>query len=119
MKLSRSSSESSSSRFWQWWWKGSAPRTPLAAQMSVHVDGILDHAADIQHAAEIEGQRIRHDALDAAARLLARVEAVEVELQQALDTVTAGKQALVEGLAEERARIQQAPANVTPLVRAS
>lgn len=87
--------------------------------MSVHVDGILDHAADIQHAAELEGQRIRLDALDAAGRLLARVEAVELELQSALETVAAGKQALEEGLAEERARVQQAPANVTPLLRAS
>lgn len=119
MKLSRSSSEASSGRFWQWWWKGSAPRTPLAAQMSVHVDGILDHAADIQRAAELEGQRIRHDALDAAGRLLARVEAVEIELQSALETVAAGKQALEEGLAEERARVQQAPANVTPLLVAN
>ncbi|HEY1596899.1 MAG TPA: hypothetical protein VGF74_15990 [Thermoleophilaceae bacterium] len=87
--------------------------------MTAHVDGLLDHAADIQHAAELEGQRIRHDALDAAGRLLARVEAVEAELQQALETVTAGKQALEQGLTEERARVQQAPANVTPLLRAS
>jgi hypothetical protein len=64
--------------------------------MTAHVDGLLDHAADIQHAAELEG-----------------------ELQQALETVTAGKQALEQGLTEERARVQQAPANVTPLLRAS
>jgi hypothetical protein len=114
MKSSRSNT-----RFWQWWWKGSAPRTPLASKMSAHVDGILDHAADIQRAAELEAQRIRHDAVEAATQMLIRVEAVETELQQALDTVSAGKQALLEGLAQERARIQQGPATVTPLVRAS
>jgi hypothetical protein len=115
----RSSRSSSPSRFWQWWWKGSAPRSPLAAKMSAHVEGILDHAADIQRTAELEAQRIRHDALESATQMLIRVEAVEAELQQALETVAAGKQALLQGLAEERARIQQAPATVTPLVRAS
>lgn len=114
MKSSRSNS-----RFWQWWWKGSAPRTPLAAKMSAHVEGILDHASDIQRAAELEAQRVRHDALEAATRLLVRVEAVEAELQQALETVSAGKQALLEGLAAERVRIEQTPATITPLVRAS
>lgn len=105
--------------FRQWWWKGSEQRAPLAAQMSAHVEGILDHAADIQRAAELDAQRIRHDALDSATRMLARVEAVELELQDALETVTAGKQALIEGLNQERARMQQAPATVTPLSVAS
>jgi hypothetical protein len=114
MKSSRSNS-----RFWQWWWKGSSSRTPLAAEMSAHVEGILDHAADIQRAAEVDAQRIRHAAFDSATRLLARVEAVEGELQQALETVATGKIALMEGLNEERARMQLAPAAVRPLVRAS
>lgn len=118
MKSSKSSSPSVT-RFWQWWWKGSAPRTPLAAQMSTHVEGILDHAADIQRAAELDAQRIRNNALDSAARVLARVEAVETQLECALEAVAAGKQSLVEGLNEERARVQQAPATVTPLARAS
>lgn len=120
MRPSKSSDpQASGSKFWQWWWKGSEPRAPLAAKMSVHVEGILDHAADIQRAAELDAQRIRHDALDSAARMLARVEAVEIELQQALETVTAGKQALIEGLNQERARLEQTPATVTPLVVAS
>jgi hypothetical protein len=114
MKPSRSNS-----RFWQWWWKGSPSRDGIASEMTVHVEGILDHAHDIQRAAERDGQRIRHAAFDSAARLLARVEAVEAELQQALETVTAGKVALMEGMNEERSRLQQEPNSVTPLVRAS
>src|SRR5438045_1015527 len=122
MRPSKSSSQSSgstSSKFWQWWWKGSAQRAPLAAKMSAHVEGILDHAADIQRAAELDAQRIRHDALDSATRMLARVEAVEIELEQALETVAAGKKMLQESLDEERSRVQQTPATVTPLVVAS
>jgi hypothetical protein len=114
MKPSRSNS-----RFWQWWWKGSSPRGGLASEMTVHVEGILDHAADIQRAAELDAQRIRHAAFDSATRLLARVEAVEAELQQALETVATGRIALIEGLNEERSRMQQEPASITPLVRAS
>jgi hypothetical protein len=114
MKPSRSNS-----RFWQWWWKGSTSHNGLATEMTAHVEGILDHAADIQRAAERDGQRIRHAAFDSATRLLARVEAVEAELQQALEAVNAGKLALMEGMNEERARMQQEPASITPLVRAS
>jgi hypothetical protein len=87
--------------------------------MSAHVEGILDHASDIQRAAELDAQRIRRDALDSAARMLARVEAVEIELQEALETVAAGKKMLQESLDQERSRVEQTPATVTPLAVAA
>ena len=107
-----------STKFRRWWSKGVTPRTDLAAKMSTHVEGIIEHAADIQRVAELEGDRIRREALDSAARMLQRVEAVELELTNALATVKAGRQALEDGLAAERAQIAR-PAPVARLVRAA
>jgi hypothetical protein len=50
--------------------------------------------------------------------MLARVEAVEVELQAALETVADGKKELLEGIAEERARMDGA-APIARLARVS
>jgi hypothetical protein len=77
--------------------------------MAAHVDGLLAQAAAIQRTAELEAHRVRYAAVDCASRMLARVEAVEAELQDALEIVADGKKELLEGIAEERARLDGAP----------
>jgi type II secretory pathway component PulF len=105
-------------RIQSWWWKGTPPQNPLDPKMAAHVEGMLAQAADLQRTAELEAHRIKRDAIEVASRMLARVEAAEVELQEALETLADGKQALRDGIAEELARIDGA-APVARLVAAS
>lgn len=118
MKPSGSNPNSLSGRLQRWWWKGTPPVSELDGQMAAHVDALLAQAAAIQRTAELEAHRVRMAAVDVASRMLARVEAVEVELQAALETVADGKKELLEGIAEERARMDGA-APVARLQRVS
>jgi hypothetical protein len=118
MKPSGSNPNSLSGRLQRWWWKGTPPVTELDGNMAAHVDALLAQAAAIQRTAELEAHRVRSAAVDCATRMLARVEAVEDELQAALETVADGKKELLEGIAEERARMDGA-APVARLQRVS
>ena len=118
MKPSGSNPNRLSGRLQRWWWKGTPPVSELDGQMAAHIDGLLAQAAAIQRTAELEAHRIRSAAVDCASRMLARVEAVEAELQDALEVVGDGKKELLEGIAEERARMDGV-APVTRLKRVS
>ena len=90
-----------------WWSKGLVPHDGLSPAVSGHVQAILDHAADIQRSADLEARRTRRDALEAGARMLARVDAAESELEEALRVVREGREALEAALAAERARAEE------------
>ena len=109
-KIDESPKAPFSERFRAWWFRGvdEAPSgLELSQAMRSHLEGMAQHAGDIQRAAVRDGARIRGGALESATKLVSYVEYLETALVRTETEYGKVLQAVRAELADLRAHLER------------